>query len=58
MTPTEILAHLRWLYGKPGYQDSKLNLAQLADPMDLNLPIKVMLQHIEVVQMFLLKIPE
>ena len=57
MTPTEILAHLRWLYGKPGYQDIKPNLAPLAEPMDHNLPIKVMVQHIKVVQMFILKIP-
>ena len=45
-------------YGKPGIWEIKKALLCLDDPMDCDMPIEVMLQSLEEVQMFLLAIPE
>ena len=42
------------LYGKPSYFELEKALLHLSEPMDRNMPIKVMLKGIEDVQMFLL----
>ena len=45
-------------YGKPGIGDIKKALLRLNEPMDCNMPIEVMLQSLEEVQMFLPESPE
>ena len=56
--PRDIIKRLMTLYGKPTVQELEGALKRLLNPMDRNDPIKVMLQDIEDVQMFLLAHPE
>ena len=53
--PHDILAQLMVLYGKPTDQEMEKALTRLLEPMDCNVPIKVMLRDIEDVQMFFLR---
>jgi hypothetical protein len=54
MTPPEIMARLRRLYGKATIQELERQLLILQQPMDRNNPVEMMLRGIEEVQMFLL----
>jgi hypothetical protein len=54
MTPPEIMARLRRLYGKATIHELERQLLILQQPMDRNNPVEMMLRGIEEVQMFLL----
>ena len=58
MTPPEIMARMRRLYGKATIQELENQMLSLQQPMDRNSPVEVMLRGIEEVQMFLLAEPE
>ena len=57
LTPFEILQKLRKTYGRANIQEIESKLLQLNNPMDRNLPVKVMIRDIEDVQRFLLANP-
>ena len=54
----QIISCMQLNYGNPGIGDIKKALLFLNDPMDRNMPIEVMLQSLEEVQIFLLASPE
>ena len=58
LTAPQIIARMQQKYGNPGIGEIKKALLCLNDPMDLNIPIEVMLISLEEVKMFLLVSPE
>ena len=56
-TPFEILQKLRKTYGRANIQEIESKLLQLNNPMDMTLPLNVMICDIEAVQRFLLTNP-
>ena len=57
LTPFEILQRLRKTYGRANIQEIQAKLPHLNNPIDRNLPVKVMIRDIEDVQHFLLANP-
>ena len=58
LTPFEILQWLQKTYGRANIQEIEAKLLQLNNPMDRNLPVKVMIRDIEEVQRLLLANPQ
>ena len=57
LAPYDILQRLRMNYGTASVPEIKQKLLLLNDPMDRNLPVKVMIKNIEDIQKFLLVNP-
>ena len=58
ITALHIISRMQLKYGKPGIWEIRKALLCLYEPMDRDMPIEVMLQSLEEVQIFLLAIPE
>ena len=58
LTAPQIISCMQLNYGKPGIGVIKKAILCLNDPMDRDMPIEVMLQILEEVQIFLLASPE
>ena len=58
LTAPQIISCMQLNYRKPGIGEIKKSLLRLNDLMDCNMPIEVIMQSLEEVQMFLLASPE